>query len=132
MQIAAGKDLLGANALLPGLARLAGPARDHGWNDDAAIKPRLGVRPGLDDCAADLVAERQRKRMPGWNAVVVEAEVGVSDAATGHFDENVPGARLLVASLAHHRLPWLSDDPRLDAHGRLPVGAAPEVRAANR
>ena len=49
---------------------------------------------GCDDPAGDLVPERERQRMVGAHTVVVVAEVGVADAATGDRDDHLAGRGL--------------------------------------
>ena len=41
---------------------------------------------GHDDMAADFVTKAKRQRVIGAHAVIVIAEVGVADAASGDFD----------------------------------------------
>src|SRR6185369_9553694 len=69
----------GGLAAQAGVAAAAGDNRRH--NHRAVGVPEF-VGAGLDDMAADLVAEAERQLVLGAHAVVVVAEVGVADAAT--------------------------------------------------
>ena len=92
-------------------------AGDHGRNDDLLADPGLGPGAGLDDDAADLVAEGQRQGMAGGDTVVHEPEVCVTDAASGHLDQDLAGASGgLLPGGENHGGAGLTEHPGLDLH----------------
>jgi len=101
------------------LAQIALAAGQHRRHDHRDAHPVLGTGAGSDDAAADLVAERERQRLVGAHAVVVVAEIGVADAATGDLHHHLADARLdveidtLERCLRCRHLPTMS----LDSHG---------------
>ena len=119
MHVAAWKDLMRADLAVAGAARAAFTARQHGGHDHGASEPRRGAGAGLDDAAADFVAEREGERMPRRHAVVEEAEIGVTDAAAGDLDDHVVVAGVFVARLVAHRGAGVLDNPGGKVHAML-------------
>ncbi len=122
VHVASEKYLVGTDRTVTVATRGACSARDHGRHDDATPRPFGGAGTGFDHDAADFVAERQREGVARGNAVVEIAEVGVTDAATGDFDEHLSVGQDLVAGLPGHRFARAVGDPAADSHARLPVG----------
>jgi hypothetical protein len=48
----------------------------------------LVLGPGFHDCSTDLVSQRERQLFSGGNAVLPEADVGMTDAAAGDFHDD--------------------------------------------
>jgi hypothetical protein len=66
--------------------------------------------------------ERQRQRVLGAHAIVIVAQIGVADPATGDFDKDFIGARLANFEFhRHHRLACARHHPTnwLGAHGSI-------------
>jgi hypothetical protein len=66
--------------------------------------------------------ERQRQRVLGAHAIVIVAQIGVADPATGDFDKDFIGARLANFEFhRHHRLARARHHPTnwLGAHGLI-------------
>jgi hypothetical protein len=85
---------LGTTDLPPAsAAQSASPARDHRGNDDGPARERLRLGAGLAHDPRDLVAQDERERVAGLDALVEEGEIGVADAASRDFDERMPGRK---------------------------------------
>ena len=111
LDVVAGEDLVRADRAVTVQAGGALAARDDRRHDDVAPQPLCGAIAGRDHGAADLVAEGQRVRVPGWHPVVVEAEVGVTDAAAGDAHEDLARAGRGLACDERHRLAGPADLP---------------------
>jgi hypothetical protein len=116
VHVIAWEDLFGTDLPAPGAARGTDAARNDRWDHDARTDPGERIRPGINDCAADLVTECQRERMAGWDAVVKEAQVGMTDAACGNLDQDLVRLRNLVADLVNHWLAGPFNHPRSHLH----------------
>ena len=111
VNVVAGHLLLAADRGKTAAAEIAFATRQHRRHDDGLAEPLRRVRSGGDDAAADLVAERQRRREIGAHAVVEVAEVGVADAAAGDLDDHVGGPRLGAERRAGERRAGRSHQP---------------------
>jgi hypothetical protein len=111
VDVVAGKHLRRADLTAAGAAGGTFPARHHGRNNDVGAEPGFRARPGGHDASADFMAECEREGMPGWDAVVEEAEVGVAHPAGRSFDEYLAWPRSFIPGLEDHGLAWLFNDP---------------------
>ena len=80
--------LVRADGRLAALAGVALTARDYRRNDNRAVGEPERIGAGIDDVAANLMAERQRQFVLGADAVVIVAEIGMADPAAGDFDQD--------------------------------------------
>ena len=102
--------LMGADGRLAAPAGVALAARYHRGHDHRPVDPPQCIRAGVDDVAADLVAQRERKLVLGAHTVIVVAEVGMADPAAGNLDQHLvrAGGKLVELHLdkglapAHH------------------------------
>src|SRR5262245_49231200 len=81
--------LVRTNGRLGAATRIAAAARDHRRDDDRSVGPINRVAAGLHYAAADFMAERQGQRVVGANAIVVVAEIRMTDAAAGDLDQHL-------------------------------------------
>ena len=107
-------------------AQVTFAARQHGRHDHRLAEPALGTGAGGDHMAADLVPQRQRQRRIGAHAVVVVAQVGVTDAAAGDPDHDFSGRRLRFEAGLHQRRVGRGHQPAVgvDAHGGISCSTA--------
>jgi hypothetical protein len=89
MAVVPGHELAPADCRPSSTAGRAVAARNHGRDDDLTITPVLGGMAAFDDATGDLMAEDERERVPGRDAVNGEAYVGVADAAARHLDHDI-------------------------------------------
>jgi hypothetical protein len=86
-------------------ASLALPARSHGGHHHLLADPLFCAFTCFDDGAAHLVAQGERKAVPGGNSTVIEAEIGMANPAAGYLDEGFLRPWPLIPFLQDHRLP---------------------------
>ncbi len=112
LDIVARHFLASANGPFPAQAEITLTTRYHSRNDYRLAQPVIRAGTGSNHASAYFVPQRQRQFRVGSHAVVVEAEVGVANAATtpcnldhdftlpGFRDKLVTGQRLLYS--VHH------------------------------
>ena len=109
--------LLAADRATTPLAQLTVPTRYDSGDDDGFILPLKCIASGKNNSPADLMAQRQGKRVPGADAVKIEAKIRMTDATSGDFDHDLIRLRLFQLEIdPGQRFSGLFDDPALRAH----------------
>src|SRR6516225_651273 len=85
--------LVGANSGFATSARIANSARDDGGDDHRLIDPIERVGTDIHNASANLVTECEGEIVLGPHAVVVKAEISMTNAAPGNFDQYFVGSR---------------------------------------
>jgi len=100
-------------------AEIALAAGDDGRDQNVPSQPFPRTLTGCLDGAGDLVAKHQRQRRPSAHVAVVEAQVGMADAAACNPDDDLAGARF-----GHGIGGGLERAPRFDELPGPPIGHA--------
>ena len=132
VDIASREDLVGADRSAAVATGVTPAARHDRRDHDLAAEPRAFIGAGIDDDSADLVTEDEGKSVPRRHAFVIEAQVGVADAAAGDRHDGVAGKGRFVPLVEDHRLPGGSHGPSTNAHDREPPLRSMSTRSVRR
>ena len=91
LNVVAGHFLCAADRLQSALAQITFTAGQHGRNDHRFAEPGLGASAGCHHVTADLVPQGQGRCDVGSYAIVVIAQIGVTDAAAGNRHHHFSG-----------------------------------------